>query len=102
MLLNRRSIGERIAAEVAFEFFAKLLLQHSQNRGAFSCFQLRTFALNKQPMVPAIPGARRFYHVGKIVRPRAGINFEETQKSQRAWLVVDELLKVERAFLCFL
>ena len=100
MLLNRRSIVERIAAEVAFEYLAKPPFQHAQNCSAFFCFQLRTFALNKQPMVAAIPGARRFYHLGKIVR-RAGINFEETQKSQRAWLIVDELLEVERAFLCF-
>src|SRR5256885_13494892 len=96
MLLNRRSIVERIAAEVAFVLVAKPPFQHAQNCSAFFCFKLRTFALNKQPMMPAIPGMRRFYHLGEVVRLRAGINFEEMEKSQRAWLIVDKLLEVEQ------
>src|SRR5438105_4469417 len=70
MSLSRRSIVERIAAEIAFEFLANIPFQHTQNCGPLLGFQLRPFAFNEKSMMATIPRPRRFDHFGKIVRAR--------------------------------
>src|SRR6476646_1354682 len=49
----------------------------------------------------AIPTTRRFYHFGKIVRSRAGINVEEAEKAQCSFLVANEIFEIEHTFLRF-
>jgi len=80
------------------DLLAELPLQHARNRSTFFRFQLRTFTLNEESVMAMIPSTGRFYHFGKIVKSRAGINAKEAEKAQCALLIVYEIFEKEHAF----
>src|SRR5438067_2752473 len=86
---------QRIAPEITLHFFPKLLPQFPGNGSSLARLQQRPLARVQKPMLAAIPGARSFNHIGKIVRARLRLDIEKAQESKRAFLVVGKIFKIE-------